>query len=416
MRLADLLALVTGAFSHRVRAALTLLGVTIGTASIVLLASLLHGGEGALLSSDQEASDEDIVEVHAEDPPGSQLDRTTRPLSRADSAALATTFAGALVQPETSFDDWAHREGKKKRVALVSGNAVTLALYRLKVASGRFLDEDDERAGRRVCVVGREVYEDLLSTPGRGNPGPGGLEGMRLEIAGTLLSVVGVLEKKPSFDATDSTYLWDRKVMIPERTYDALFAPSHDVGRVYVRKPMVRPTPAALVPIRDMVHAVLLRRHLGVTNFALGKDETGGEATLILTIIQILLFGTGLLALLASGINIMNVMLVTVSERTTEIGLRRAIGATPRVILAQFLLEAGALSLAGGVVGIACGASIAWGTAMLARSAIGAWDFALPAWSLALGLALALLTGLGFGLLPAWRAARIAPIDALRGE
>ena len=227
---------------------------------------------------------------------------------------------------------------------------------------------------------------------------------------------MGVLEKKPSFDATDSTYLWDRKVMIPERTYDALFAPSHDVGRVYVRKPMERPTPAALQPIRDMIHAVVLRRHLGVTNFALGKDETGGEATLILTIIQILLFGTGLLALLASGINIMNVMLVTVSERTTEIGLRRAIGATPRAILAQFLLEAGALSLAGGVVGVACGAGIAWATAMLARSAIGAWDFALPAWSLALGLALALLTGLGFGLLPAWRAARIAPIDALRGE
>jgi putative ABC transport system permease protein len=164
------------------------------------------------------------------------------------------------------------------------------------------------------------------------------------------------------------------------------------------------------------VQRVLLSRHLGVTNFELEKDESGGKEKLILTVIQVLLLGTGVLAVLASGINIMNVMLVTVSERTREIGLRRALGASQRSILGQFLIEATALSVVGALAGIIAGVAMAWATAVLARNAIGSWDFAIPSWSLLLGLALALLTGLGFGLLPAWRAANVAPIDALRSE
>lgn len=129
-----------------------------------------------------------------------------------------------------------------------------------------------------------------------------------------------------------------------------------------------------------------------------------------------MLVGAGALALLASGINIMNVMLVTVSERRREIGLRRAIGATPRSILLQFLLEAAALSLAGALVGAVAGVALAWATALLARSALGTWELSIPTWSLILGVGLAVATGLVFGLFPAWRAARVSPIEALRAE
>jgi putative ABC transport system permease protein len=410
MKTLDLFRSVGAAFADRGRAALTLLGVVIGTSSIVLLASLLHGGEQALVGASQEAADDDVIEVHREATPPAQRERTTRALSRADAAALgrSTALAGAMIQPESSHDVVAREDGRKKRVAVVSGNGTTRALYRLEVERGRFLDEEDERQGRRVCVLGHEVHEELMRSAPVG--------AMRIDLDGQLFTVVGVLAKKPMLGSTDSTYLWDRKVLIPEATYDALYEPSHEVTRIYVRKPLARPTPELLAPLRSAVSAVILRRHLGVTNFALQKDETGGQGQLILTIVQVLLLGTGVLALLASGINIMNVMLVTVSERTREIGLRRAIGATPRSIVLQFLLEALSLSLVGGMVGLAVGALLSWATALLARSALGAWELAIPPWSLGLGLALAMITGLVFGIAPALRAAKISPIDALRSE
>ena len=398
----DRLRSLGGAFAHRMRAALTLLGIVIGTGSIVLLASLIHGGKSYLLHANHEATGSDVVETHPEEPPPEQQGRTTRPLSRADGASLAQAAPpGAMIAAEASHDTYALYEGRRKRVAIVSTGRSTLDLYRLRVAAGRALDPDDRTSASRVCVVGQEVHEELL----RSTPLPGHGAPLRIAIDGHLFSVVGVLAKKPMIGSTDSTYPWDRKVLVPETTYDALYAPSHEVTRIYARG-----------PARATVTGLILRRHFGVMNFALGKDESGGTETLVLTVIQVLLVGAGGLALLASGINIMNVMLVTVSERRREIGLRRAIGATPGSILVQFLLEATALSLVGALVGVAAGVLVSWATAEVARSAMGHWQLAIPPWSVALGVGLALVSGLAFGSLPAWRAARITPIDALRAE
>lgn len=355
--------------------------------------------------------------MHGEAPPPAKRFKTTRPLSRADAEALGRddSLRGAKVEAESSFDAWARYGGNRKRVAVVSSGTATMALYRLKMAQGRALDDDDRQAGRRVCVVGHEVHDELLARAlQRPGAGAAATRGLRLEIDGELFAVVGVLAEKPMLGSTTSTYRWDRKVMIPETTYDALYAPAHDVQRIYVRPAGLHA--ATRAPARAAVLRVLHARHLGVANFALEKDESGGKERLILMVIQVLLLGTGVLAVLASGINIMNVMLVTVSERTREIGLRRALGASQRSILVQFLLEAAALSVVGALVGIVAGIAMSWATALLARAAIGGWDFAIPAWSVLLGLGLALVTGLGFGLLPAWRAARVMPIDALRSE
>jgi putative ABC transport system permease protein len=391
------------AFAHRVRAVLTLVGVVIGTGSIVLLASLLRGGEEYLVHTNQEASGDDVVEAHRGERPPEQRDRTSPGLSRADADAVRRTPAleGALVAAESAFDTYARYDGRKKRVAVVSSSESTMSLYRLTIEHGRSLDAEDRRLGARACVIGHEVYEDLARSPR--------LEGLRLEIDGHLFSVVGVLAKKPMIGSTDSTYLWDRKVMIPETTYDALHAESHQVDQVYVRR--------ATQPVaRATLSGVLARRHYGVQDFELAKDESGGMEALILAVIRVLMLGTGVLALLASGINIMNVMLVTVAERTREIGLRRALGATARSVLIQFLLESATLSLAGALVGIASGIVVAWSCAWALVAALGHWEFSIQPWSIALGLTLALTTGIVFGALPAWRAARVSPIDALRSE
>ncbi|MDB4941334.1 MAG: hypothetical protein JWP97_868 [Labilithrix sp.] len=408
LRLSDRLRLLGGAFAHRVRASLTVLGVVIGTASIVLLASMLYGGKHTLVAANQSVSDDDIIRVGTDAPPPAQKDKTTRPLSRADADALERDLAlgGAKVAAESSFDAWARARGERKRVAVVSTGSGTMSLYRLRVASGRALDDDDRAEGRRVCVIGHEVKEDLF--PGKD------ARGERLEIDGELFAVVGVLEEKPMIGSTTSTYRWDRKVMIPQRTYDSLYAPSHEVKRIFVRP--AGGTAEDRRPARASIERVLLARHLGVKNFDVEKADRNGTEQLIMMVIQILVLGTGALAVFASGINIMNVMLVTVSERTREIGLRRALGATQRAILVQFVLEATALSAAGALAGSMVGSALSFAVALWARATLGSWDFALPAWSFALGITLSLLTGLGFGLLPAWRASRIAPIDALRSE
>jgi putative ABC transport system permease protein len=407
----DVFRSLAGIFAHRLRAALTLLGVAIGTGSIVLLASLIVAGKSFLLQSSQEASSSDVVQARAKAAPPKQRERTTHPLSRADAEALGASAAleGTLVAPERSQDKVAHVDGRDKTVALVSSSAQTLALYRLTIEHGRALDAGDERDGRRVVVVGHEVYEELLRSAPLDPARP-----LSFRVDDHELVVVGVLAHKPMMGSSSSTYAWDRKVLLPATTYDALYDTDHTVDRIYVRTPAT--SAERRESTRSTVRGLLERRHFGVLNFDLAADRSGGNEALILGIIQILLLGTGVLALVASGINIMNVMLVTVSERRREIGLRRAIGATPRSILVQFLIESGVLSLTGGVLGLLLGALVAWCVALVARSSLGHWELVIPTWSVAVGLFLALGTGLSFGILPAWRASRVSPIDALRAD
>lgn len=411
MRLQDLFHTVRFVVADRTRAALTLLGVVIGSGSIVLLASLLHGGEQALISASQQAVDADLVLVQRADPPLGQREKTRRELSRADARVLAESQAtfGATVGSESSRATRAIFEGRKKRISLVSVTPSALSLYRLRVAQGRFFDDEDLTGQRRVCVVGHEVWTELLA-------GKSGLQSVRITIDDQIWSVVGVLEEKPILGSTTSTDIWDRKVLVPETTYDALLSPAHDADRLYVRRRRGPEIETPMDTLRGVIASTLLRRHLGVQNFKLEKEQSKGQERLILDVIKILLLGAGLVALFVGGINIMNVMLVTVTERTREIGVRRAVGATPRVILAQFLIESGSVALLGGLLGVATGAGLAFVAALVLGKVLGAWSFHLEAWSFALGLGLSLLTGVLFGLLPALRAARLNPIDALRSE
>lgn len=407
MRTSDLVSL-RGVFAHKSRTLLTLLGIVIGSGSIVLLAGLLRAGEEALVNAGQQAVESDLVQIDGDLVPMNQRHKARRDLSRLDVTALgeAELLSGTLVGAESSLHTEARYRGKKRPARVASANPASLGLYQLTLQKGRPLDEGDLAHRRRVCVVGQEIYQDLGLAEGE-------LGQVSIEAGGQVWTVIGVLANKPLIGNTTSTNIWNRKLLVPETTYDSIYAPDHRADRLYVRKGRsVLPDKA----LRATVEGVLLRRHLGVRNFKLRKPSNAGQEKLIFDTIKLLLFSTGLFSLFVGGINIMNVMLVTVRERTREIGVRRAVGATPRMIMVQFLIEAAAVSFTGGVIGVVAGVGVTWLAALGLRQLVGKWEFYAEPWAIALGLLLSLFTGIVFGILPARRAAALDPIEALRFE
>jgi putative ABC transport system permease protein len=174
--------------------------------------------------------------------------------------------------------------------------------------------------------------------------------------------------------------------------------------------------PSALERLRQLAKIGLQRYHLGVLDFDVNPREDASQAKIILLILQVLLFGATLISLFVSGINVMNVMLVSVSERTVEIGIRRAVGASPRRISSQFLSEALVLTGLGGLLGVGLGAALSYAATLILRSALGSWSLHIEPWAMALGFGASLFVGLVFGVYPALRAARLDVVEALRNE
>ena len=409
MIVADLRRALHSIGSARLRALLTLLGVVMSTSSFVLLVALIRGGEERLAAMEQQVNDTDLVIVRATPaPPGSEQ-RAGRVLSRSDGQALADSRAlgGAGVAAEQYREATARRGLIERRVRLMSAGPRALQLYRLELGRGRYLNETDFAESRRSCVIGYELWETLLL---------GSLKlDAELEIEGELWSVVGVLQNKPSMGGGDSTQSWNRRVLVPETSYDVAYNPSHEAQQLFVR-PAGAPTPPALQALEAITKSTLLRLHQGLSNFSLAPRQQREQAQLIFRIVQILLVGTALVSLLVGGINVMNVMLVTVTERTREIGIRRAVGASPRAITRQFLVEAMLLTSLGGVFGVALGCALGWCSTLVLRQLVGQWSLHLELWAILLGVGLSMATGLIFGLYPARRAAQLDVIDALRNE
>jgi putative ABC transport system permease protein len=391
------------------RLALTLLGIVIGSAAIVLVMGLLEGGKLALVRANQGATGSDLILVRKKEIPARQRLHARPELSRSDARSLSAmrAAAGYAVHAESRHDARAQVRGKDKRVLLVSGSPSITSLYRLSVTRGRFLVESDLTARRRVCVIGHEIHQELFEG---GTPDA-------LTIEGTRWEVVGVLKKKPMVGSTTGTNIWDRKVIVPQTSFDARYSPDHGADRILMGGRERADGPRASVSVlRSAIEMVLGRRHAGAKNFQLDDAAGREQERLIVAVIELLLVATGALALFVGGINVMNVMLVRVSERTREIGLRRALGATRRNVLALFLAESTLLSSLGGLIGLGLGSGlVALGANALSR-VFGDFPLTIPPLALLLGAGLSLVTGVVFGLVPAWRAAGLDPVAALRQE
>lgn len=410
MRLGDRVLALAALLAQPLRAVLTVLGIVVGSGSIVLVAGVVSGAEKALLRSAQNATGSDLVEVWRKEQPPRERARGRPELSRADARALSESFAGRnrRVHAEASHETRARFRNRDKRVRIVSGSPVTLSLFRLELARGRFLGSSDLAERRRVCVVGDELWQELFA-------GASLDDEPRLIAGGQSFLVVGVLRKKPLIGSTDGTRIWDRKAIVPETTYDLLHAPEHGADRILLQPAGDGPVPP-LELTRGFVRSTLRRLHHGADNVELDDAAAREQERVILAIVQLLLIAIGALALVVGAINVANVMLVSVTERTREIGLRRALGATRASIVGQFLLESTVLALAGGIVGVAAGSALVGISGALLSRAFGQFSASVEPWAIALGLALALLSGIAAGVGPALGAASQNPVDALRTE
>lgn len=394
--------------SHRLRSLLTMLGIMIGIASVVLTVGLGQGAQDQV-KSQISALGSNLLIVSPGSSTSSEGVRggfgSASTLTLSDAEALGDDEAAPdvkAVAPVTSSNAQLDTASTNWTTALVGATTTWPEVRKRELASGRFFTSEEVASGAKVVVLGADTAAELFT-------GPASPVGETVSVGGTALTVIGVLE---STGASSSGSTEDDTAVTPMGTAKALTgSTSGSVSTIYVEAVSDEALPAAY----QEINALLLNLH-GVNadeaDFSISSQdslvETANATNKTLTV---LLGGIAAISLLVGGIGVMNIMLVSVTERIREIGLRKALGATPSVIRRQFLAEASLLGLAGGVVGVVIAAVGAWGLPGLIDQPV---SLSLVATLAALATSLAL--GVGFGVYPASRAARLTPIDALRSE
>ena len=383
------------------RATLTMLGVIIGVAAVIAMLAL---GRGAKAAVDEQLATlgADVLTVTTGMRWLGGVARDQQTLTLDDATALAGDARHiALVVPEQSARQQVRVGARNLNISVIGTLPEHARVFDFELEYGRMFTAADDASRRRVAVLGAEVPE-LLQVP------PSALVGATMVVKNVPFEVLGIYRRKGAIGQGTP----DDDVYIPLGTsrfritgedelqnISVQVTPGSDLGAAMVEIERVLRREHGLAPGRDNDFTLLDRRQFLAT-----QQETT-------QILGFLLAGIAGVSLVVGGIGIMNIMLVTVTERTREIGIRKAIGATRGAILMQFLVESVILCLAGGALGVLLGIATA---ASLSRFA--GWQTAVTADSLLLAFGFSAAVGVVFGLWPARRASQLDPIEALRHE
>jgi putative ABC transport system permease protein len=403
-------------WQHKLRSFLTVLGVVIGTMTVIVIAAFVSGIDQRV-AKEIESFGTNSIYVYRFDPgfnfnPSAE-ERMRKPLSYEDSLAIGSecpsvAHAAAFMSPVDFFGGpftervyVRNRDIEMKNAAVQGASPTYFKMGVTNLAEGRFYTDEENSLHANVVVIGNDVANTLF-------PYSQALD-QNVSINGRLYRVVGVLAARDIFlVGAEDPNNENKAVYMPYLTLRKQYP---DVDDNFV---MAQAHPgkmdAAVEEIRE-----LLRRRRKVAygandNFGISTSDqiltqfgaiTGGIFALMVAISSV--------GLLIGGIGVMNIMLVSVTERTREIGVRKAMGARRKDIIAQFLIEAGTLTGVGGILGIVVGS----GLALLIQTLMPTY---IPLWAPIVGFGVSVGLGLIFGLWPAWKAARLNPIDALRYE
>ena len=394
--------------SRRLRSILTTLGILIGIAAVMLTVGLGQGAQNTVRDQIGKLGSNLLIVS-----PGSVTSGTGLRGGRGSASTLTTRDATMLADPAVAPDiaglapvssgSYSVDAGTNNWTTQVAGTTPDWASVRSRsAAQGRFFSASEMAGAAQVAVIGTTTASQLF-----GNRAP---VGQSISINGSTFTVIGVLNSVGSTTSVDE----DDMVVIPGTTYATRISSSgnsESISTLYLKASSQQSLSAAY----QEAHAALLVSHrvtAASPDFTISSQQSLVQtATSTDRTLTILLAGIAAISLLVGGIGVMNIMLVSVTERIREIGLRKALGATPAAVRRQFLAEASTLGLAGGILGLGLGYA---GSLMLPR-----WlnqPVAIEPWVAAGALVVSLAIGIGAGVYPATRAARLAPIDALRSE
>ncbi len=398
MTVRDLVAFSAGALrGHRLRTGLSLLGVAIGVASVVLLTSLGEGarryvtGEFVSLGSNLLIVFPGKTETTGMSP---FLTGAPHDLTLDDAEAIVRRVRQARRVAPVIFGGATAQYGGRRRDAGVWGATSDMQEVRkIKLGAGRYLPAGEAARGQPVCVIGAKIRQELF---GAASP-----LGEILRLGDERFRVIGVMAARGMSMGVDL----DEMVHVPVSRAMKMFNKT-SLFRVLVEVSSHEEISAA----RESVIDLMKQRHQGVEDVTVWtQDSVLATFSRILALLTAALAGIAGISLTVAGVGIMNVMLVSVAERTREIGLLKAVGVTGRQVVAAFLVEAAILSTAGGVAGLGA----AFGLTRLLRAIYPSFPARAPGWAVAAAIGVSLAVGLLFGALPARRASRLDPIAAL---
>jgi len=389
--------------ANKMRSALTTLGIIIGIVTVTLMGTAIDGLNQSFLKSISFLGADTLYVTRTgwmHDSHESWMRANRRPqitLPQVRAVERQMTLARAIAPFVATGRPVKYKNRKSDSVMVIGSTDQMLYTDAMTVAEGRFMSAEEANGGRPVCMIGFQVATNLFP-----NEPP---LGTKVKVGGATFEVIGIMEKQGSFFGESL----DNQVVVPVRQFVTEFWHNPDY-EIHVKVVDL----AHLEDAKEELRGILRRiRHVppgAEDDFSIEQQESILRTfnRVAGTIAAIGLFITGL-SLFVGGIGIMNIMFVSVAERTKEIGIRKAIGAKRRAVLLQFLTEASSICLLGGLIAL----SIAWPLTL----AIGRFmpaRLSLPIVGIALGVSI--LTGALSGFFPAWRAARMNPVDALRNE